>query len=296
MLASDVQLESATDRDKLRFSLTGEAGFNDGTAFPFVMLGLGLLGLHEIGRGGWRWFAVDLVWAIAGGLAIGAVLGILIGRVVIYLRREHKEGVGREEFLALGLIGLSYGTAVIAHTYGFLAVFAAGLVLRVIERQDTEVQTSDDGTKVDSESGEQTEPAYLAASVLNFNEQMERVLEVALVLVIGMMLTPEFLNPADFWFVPVLLLVIRPAAVFIGLAGGRVPRARLTLFSWFGIRGIGSIYYLTHGIGFGVPDDVARQLVSITLWVIATSVVVHGISVTPLMNWYQSKRGRRGRK
>jgi NhaP-type Na+/H+ or K+/H+ antiporter len=105
VLASDVQLESASDRDKLRFSLTGEAGLNDGTAFPFVMLGLGLLGLHEMGPGGWRWFAVDVLWAITGGLVIGAVCGVVVARLVLYLRRSHREGIGRDEFLALGLIG-----------------------------------------------------------------------------------------------------------------------------------------------------------------------------------------------
>lgn len=295
VLASDVQLESPSDRDKLRFSLTGEAGLNDGTAFPFVMLGVGLLGLHEIGHGGGRWFAVDLLWATASGLAIGATLGILVGRIVIYLRRHHREGIDREEFLTLGLIGLSYGTALIAHAYGFLAVFAAGLALRRIERLDTEEQRSNGGAKPDSESSEPTDPAHLAASVLNFNEQLERILEVALVLVIGMMLTPEFLNLTDIWFVPVLLLIIRPIAVFVGLAGSKATRAQKTLISWFGIRGIGSIYYLAYGMGYGMESDVARQLVSITLWVIATSVIVHGVSVTPLMNWYQSRRRSRGR-
>ena len=58
VLASDVHMTDPTDRDRLRFALTGEAGLNDGTAFPFVMLGLGLLGLHEIGAAGWRWVAV----------------------------------------------------------------------------------------------------------------------------------------------------------------------------------------------------------------------------------------------
>src|SRR5919206_497446 len=64
VLASDVQVEGPTDQDRLRFGLTGEAGLNDGTAFPFVMLGLGLIGLHELGQAGWRWFAVDVVWAV----------------------------------------------------------------------------------------------------------------------------------------------------------------------------------------------------------------------------------------
>ena len=133
VLASDVQVTGPRDRDRLRFTLTGEAGLNDGTAFPFVMLGLGLLGLHETGEGGWRWFAVDVLWAIPGGLLVGALLGTATGRLILYLRREHKEAVGLDDFLALGLIACSYGTALLLHTYGFLAVFAAGLALRKIE-------------------------------------------------------------------------------------------------------------------------------------------------------------------
>ncbi|HEX8672461.1 MAG TPA: cation:proton antiporter, partial [Longimicrobium sp.] len=134
VLASDVQVTHAADRDRLRFGLTGEAGLNDGSAFPFVMLGLGLLGLHEMGDMGWRWFAVDLVWAVVSGLAVGAVLGTLVGRLVLHLRRVHREAVGLDDFLALGLIAFAYGTALLVHGYGFLAVFAAGLALRRIER------------------------------------------------------------------------------------------------------------------------------------------------------------------
>jgi sodium/hydrogen antiporter len=115
VLASDVQVSGPRDRDRLRFTLTGEAGFNDGTAFPFVMLGLGLLGLHETGEGGWRWLVVDVFWAIPGGLLIGALLGTVTGRLILFLRREHKEAVGLDDFLALGLIALSYGTALLFH-------------------------------------------------------------------------------------------------------------------------------------------------------------------------------------
>ena len=79
VLASDVQIEQPDDRDRLRFSLTGEAGFNDGAAFPFVMLGLGLLGLHELGSYGWKWVAVDVVWAVLGGVLVGALLGLAVG-------------------------------------------------------------------------------------------------------------------------------------------------------------------------------------------------------------------------
>ena len=111
VLASDVQVANPGDRDRLRFALTGEAGLNDGTAFPLVMLGLGLLGLHDIGSFGWRWLAVDVIWAVTAGVAIGAVLGTAVGRLVLYLRRTHKEAVGLDNFLALGLVGLAYGAA-----------------------------------------------------------------------------------------------------------------------------------------------------------------------------------------
>src|SRR3954447_18804619 len=90
VLASGIQVEDAFDRDHLRFSLTGEAALNDGTTAPFMLLGLGLLSLHELGAGGWRWVIFDLAWAIAAAIAVGGGLGTLIGRLVIHLRREHK--------------------------------------------------------------------------------------------------------------------------------------------------------------------------------------------------------------
>jgi sodium/hydrogen antiporter len=302
VLASDVQLESPADRDKLRFSLTAEAGLNDGTAFPFVMLGVGLLGLHDLGSWGWRWIAVDVLWAISGGLAIGAVAGTLVARLVLHLRREHREGLGRDEFLALGLIGLSYGAALLAQTYGFLAVFAAGLALRAVERRDTgaaprrEVAAAAAAREAEEIATDHAStPAYMAEAVLGFNEQLERILEVALVLTVGMLAGPAHLHLEDLWVVPVLLLVVRPAAVLLGLAGGAAP-GRKGMICWFGIRGIGSVYYLMHGIGYGVPAAVAQRLVSVTLWTIIASVVVHGISVTPLMTWYEAKRERRKRE
>jgi hypothetical protein len=86
---------------------------------------------------GARWFSVDVVWAVAVGILVGALLGTLVGRVVVHLRRTYQEAVGLDNFLALGLIGLSYGLALLAGGYGFLAVFAAGVALRRVERQET---------------------------------------------------------------------------------------------------------------------------------------------------------------
>ena len=279
VLASDVQVVEASDRDRLRFSLTGEGALNDGAAFPFVMLGLGLLGLHDLGTGGWRWFAVDVLWATVGGLLIGGALGTLVGRLVVHLRSRHKASVGLDEFLALGLIALTYGLAVLSHTYGFLAVLAAGIALqRVTERPG---------------EGARTASADLMQQVQGFNEQLERIAEVAIVLAIGGMLAYTYLHASAVWFVLVLLLVVRPVSVWVGLLGAPVSRDQRVLISWFGIRGIGSIYYLMFAINHGLPRALAEELIALTLAMVAASIVVHGISVTPLMNAYARRKGRR---
>ncbi|HYO29119.1 MAG TPA: sodium:proton antiporter [Thermomicrobiales bacterium] len=298
VLASDVQVERPGDRDTVRFGLTGEAGLNDGAAFPFVMLGLGLLGLHDLGPFGLRWIGIDLLWATAAGLAVGAVLGTLVGRLTVYLRREHGEAVGLDEFLVLGLVALSYGVALLIHSYGFLAVFAAGLALRRIERLQTgpELHPVEEGEPVAPEDELATHPeaapAHLVSSLLGFNEKLERIGEVALVVVIGSLLDIAAFPTAAVWFVPLLLLAIRPLAVIVGV--GRLPvepRQRL-LLGWFGIRGIGSLYYLTYAIEHGVGEPLAGQLAALTLAAIAASVVVHGVSVTPLMERYGRRANR----
>jgi len=299
VLASGVQLEDVRDRNRLRFSLTGEAGLNDGTAFPFVMLGLGLCGLHELGAGGWKWWAIDVVWAIGAGLAIGAVCGALIGQGVIYLRREHHEGTGRDELLALGLIALSYGAAVQVHAYGFLAVFAAGLALRAVERRHTgkEPPPEELATEATLKPGEiathpEKAPAHMAGAVLAVNEQMERIVEVALVLVIAAALSPQYLRIDEMWFIAVLFLVIRPIAVHVGLLRQKITNSERRLISWFGIRGIGSLYYLMFVVNQGLPKDLTSQLISLTLTTIAVSIIAHGITVTPMMNWHLNRRRR----
>jgi len=93
VLASDVQVADPEDRSRLRVALTGEGGLNDGAAFPFVMLGLGLLGLHPLGEWGVRWFLVDVMWAVCGSLAIGGALGTLMGRLVLHLRMRHAQAL-----------------------------------------------------------------------------------------------------------------------------------------------------------------------------------------------------------
>jgi sodium/hydrogen antiporter len=300
VLASGVQLENVHDRNRLRFSLTAEAGLNDGTAFPFVMLGLGLSGLHDLGAWGWKWWTIDVIWAIFAGLGIGALCGTLVGQAVIYLRREHHEGIGRDELLALGLIALSYGAALQLHGYGFLAVFAAGLTLRSVERKHTGKEPPPEELAVEAvlkpdeiATDPEKAPAHMAGAVLTINEQIERIVEVALVLVVAAALSAHYLHLEATWFIAILFFLIRPISVSLGLLGQKIPASERRLISWFGIRGIGSLYYLMFVVNRGLPQDVTSELISITLTTIAISIVVHGITVTPLMNWHQKRRGAR---
>lgn len=306
VLASDVQVQHSGDDDRLRFSLTGEAGFNDGTAFPFVMLGLGLLGLHDLGAGGWKWLAVDVVWSIVGGLAIGALLGTLVARLVVHLRARHKEATGSDDFLALGLIAGAYGVALACHTYGFLAVFAAGLALRHNERALSEqAEAPEDGNSVElpaddaamEELREQmaTRPdraaSYLAREMLHFNEAQERIAELGLVVLLGAMLTRATWTNQALWLAPLLFLLVRPLSTSLGLLGTHKLKDAQPYIAWFGIRGIGSLYYLFFAIEHGLPAPLAERITALTFSIVTISIVAHGLSVTPLMKVYEKRNG-----
>jgi NhaP-type Na+/H+ or K+/H+ antiporter len=290
VLASGVKTDRGSDPNHLRFSLAGEGGLNDGTAFPFVLLGLGLLGHHELGSGAWRWVLIDLVWGTAGGLAIGATLGALIGRLVVYLRTRHQHAVGLDEFLSLGLIALTYGAAQVCAASGFLAVFAAGLALQRVEEQpsngSTPLGVSED-TAGHSNRVLATHPDHASAAmthaVHSFNAQLERLAELTLVLLVGAMLPYAALRTMQWWFIPVLFVVLRPVAVLVGTARSSQGWHQRVMTCWFGIRGIGSIFYLMFAIRQGVDPGLAEQLVTITLVTVAASILLHGASVRPLL-------------
>ncbi len=298
VLASEVQLMHARDGDELRRALTGEAGLNDGTAFPFVMLGLGLLGLHDLGAGGWRWWMVDVLWAIFGGLGLGAVMGHLTGRAILYLRIHRKETVALDEYLLLGLIGLTYGTALVLHAYGFLAVFAAGVALRAIERRqgETALMSGSEGVRplgeaqVEKAKDPEVGPAYLAGAFLTFNEQLEHILEVGMVVIVGVGLAFVGMPAAAWWFVPLLFLVVRPLSALPAWWTRRFTRKQMAGVAWFGLRGIGSIYYLSYAVEHGLSPELARTLTALTFAVVAASVVVHGVSVLPVLRFLQPRQ------
>jgi sodium/hydrogen antiporter len=299
VLASGVQSDPGSQPERLGFSLAGEGGLNDGAAFPFVLLGFGLLGIHELGPGLSRWWSVDLVWATLGGLGIGGLLGAATGRLVVYLRSRHDEAVGLDEFLGLGLVAMAYGIAQLALASGFLAVFAAGLALqRVRERPRSHTRPLAAAASSEGHSYETLAThshhasATMRDSVQGFNEQLERLAEMAVVLMVGAMLAYARPLPAVWWFVPLLLLVLRPLSVVASTVGERLTAPQRAMIGWFGIRGIGSVFYLLLALRYGVDGTVADTLVSLTLWTVAASIIAHGLTAQPLMHLYLTWRKR----
>jgi NhaP-type Na+/H+ or K+/H+ antiporter len=290
VLASGVQANAGADPDRVRFSLAGEGALNDGTVFPFVILGLGLMGLHDFGSVP-RWWIVDFVWTCAAGLAIGAAAGMLIGWLVVRLRTRYRQALGLDEFLSLGLISVAYGAAQSCAASGFLAVFAAGLALQRVKEQPRAGTESVDRARAGGRAAKRATRSHRASAsmsraVQGFNEQLEKLAELTIVLIVGAMLPYTSPTVSLLWFVPVFFVVLRPLAVAAVAYGATVPRRERALMSWFGIRGIGSVFYLMFAIHHGVGGAVANELVTLTLVTVAASIFVHGASASALMKRY----------
>ena len=282
VLATDVQIRHPGDRDQLRFTLTCEAGMNDGSAFPFVMLGLGLLGLHDLGDSGLRWIVVDVLWATAGAVAIGVVAGVALARLGWMLRRAPNQHQLLDDFLGLGLIGVVYGVCVMVDAWGFLAVFFAAVALR-----QTEMKLARKALP----QGE-TEPLpTVSEGSLVFKEHLERLSEVLLIILIGGTLFMDSWSWSAVGLALFLFLVARPASVLLALLRSGTPWRIRGLAAWFGVRGVGSLYYLMYAIQHGLPESLALQLIQPTLIVVTLSILLHGISVKPLLGifWRRGK-------
>ncbi|RZL04140.1 MAG: sodium:proton antiporter [Rubrivivax sp.] len=276
VLASEVQIRHPDDRDGLRFALTAEGGINDGAAFPVVMLALGLMGLHDIGDMGWRWLTVDVLWAVVSGVGLGWLCGLVVGRSVHALRQRGSP-LEAEEFLTCGVIALVYGAALLIHAYGFLAVFAAGGALARTERS----LRADKTAKPDGAH---------SSRLIHFSAQTENLAEVAIVLVIGASLASVNWTWQTVAFALLVMMVVRPLSVLATVPPGLMAWPQRRLLAWFGIRGVGSVYYLAYAVNHGVDGSTARALTNAVMITICVSILAHGISATPLMVHYMKKR------
>jgi NhaP-type Na+/H+ or K+/H+ antiporter len=278
VLASEVQIRSEHDRDAVRVSLTAEGGLNDGTALPVVMLALGLLGVGSLGAWGLHWMWHDFAWPIVGGALLGWGFGRGLSRVVhALLRRGH--GLCWDELLYLGIITVAYGLSRLTDTSSFLFVFAAALGL---------FRLSPEAANGLARAG--VEPDELSDRLLAFGHRCERLVEVAMVLMLG------FAMPWVEWrgelvaYAALLLVAVRPLSVYLTVPRRHMPKAQRRVVAWFGIRGVGSLFYLALVIDSGIAPALASDLVNATLPAIALSVLLHGISATPLMGLYRKRR------
>jgi sodium/hydrogen antiporter len=318
VLASTVSVNDAADHDRMRYGLSGEAGLNDGMAFPFVILGL--LWAEHGGAGDWigGWALHRLLWAVPAALVLGHLLGKSIGRLAVWLRSHHRDTAAPSDFLALALIALSYVGAETIGAWGFLAVFAAGVGLRSAELKVVKESPHPEAESSPSENAEEAEGApphppaedlvsanvaadalkepavaagTLVAETLSFGDTVERLLEILLVVLVGVSLA----NHWDARAVPLalmLMIVLRPLATLLLLAGAPISWAQRWLMGWFGIRGIGSLYYLSYVLNHGVSGRTAAELSSLTISVVAISILGHGVTAQPFLKWYERALSR----
>jgi NhaP-type Na+/H+ or K+/H+ antiporter len=264
VLAGDVGVGPPGEEDEREphFAVTAEAGLNDGLAFPFVALGL-FLALEDRGDL-WvvEWILADIVYAVPVGLALGAVGGYVLAAGVLWLRGNRLLGRDFDGWVAVGAVLLVYGVAELLGAYGFLAAFAGGLGFRRYER-DHEVN----------------ERVHQGAEVV------EKFSELAAILLLGSMVTLAGWAEAG-WagaaLVPVLLLAIRPAAVFLGFLGSGLPLHERAFLAWFGVRGVGSLYYVAVALVAGsLAVDDAQTIFWAVAACVVVSIVVHGVTGAP---------------
>ncbi|MET0767991.1 MAG: cation:proton antiporter [Aeromicrobium sp.] len=282
VLASDVQVEGPTtdeededeidERDEVRFALTSEAGLNDALAFPFVYLAILVAGAGSVADWGLEWLAWDVVGKVVIGVAVGMGTGWLLARSAFHSSRQSmRVAETGEPLLAIAAVLLSYGAAEVTRGYGFLAVFVCAMTLRSMERS-----------------------ADYHALMHQVIERLERLLTLVVLLLLGVAISGGLLEHLT-WSAAglglLLIFVVRPVTAWIALRirpGGLDPRERIAT-AFFGIRGIGSIYYLAYATGEAKFAE-ADLLWSTVGFVITVSVIVHGISATPVMRWLDAHR------
>jgi NhaP-type Na+/H+ or K+/H+ antiporter len=266
VLAGDIGVGPPGDEaeHEPNFALTAEAGGNDGLAAPLVLLGVFVA---EKGGTGWlgEWLVADLLYACAAGVAIGAAVGWGAAWSVHWLRDRDLLAPTFDGYHAVATALVLYGAAEAAGGYGFLAVFAGGLAFRRYEHDHE-----------------------LNGSVHAGAEQVEKFMELAAILLLGSLLTGEGLTAPGWtgWLLAiVLLVVIRPLSTFVSLFRSQVETAGgRTVVAWFGVRGVGTIYYAATVVGAGVLSGGEEKLVVWTaIACVIVSIVVHGVTGGPAL-------------
>ncbi len=274
VLAADVQVgpPKSGEEDEVRFGLTSEAGLNDGFAFPFVHLAIAL-GLSAATGEPWaaKWLLHNVLWEIAAGVIGGWLIGRAFGWLTFHVPADTQLSKTGDGLIAISATFISYGLTELIQCYGFLAVFVTALTLRRSHR--------------DHEFNRQMH---------DITEQVERIAMMVLLLLFGGALVSGLLRPLQWVDVAAalaILLVIRPVSGLIGLAGHRASRSEKMTLAFFGIRGVGSFYYLAYGLNHLELGN-ADRLWAIVGLVALFSILLHGLTVTPIMRTLDRRHGR----
>lgn len=274
VLASDLQVGAPGEggEDPVRFTLTSEAGLNDALAFPFVWLAVAVAAAGSLGDVDWtRWLGVDVAWRLLGALGVGWLVGYLLMHVVFRFERDQAISSTSDGLTALAIVLIVYGAAELLHTYGFLAVFVAAVVIR------------------NHEHGHD----YHATLNL-FAEQCERLLVALLLIGFGGALATGLLASLGWreWLGALLVvLVLRPVGGWICLCGTPLSGRERWATAIFGVRGIGSFYYLAFAFNHADFEE-APRLWSFVALVVLLSVLLHGITAKPVMRQLDRWRAR----
>ena len=259
VLAGDVQIGPPLEGGEhpVRYALTVEAGLNDGLAFPFVFLGL-LLAAGSIDSGGdlGVWFLRDYCYPIIVGALLGAAVGWILGKSMFHLPVNatlRRSGPG---VIALAGVLLCYGLVALAEGNGFVGVFFAGLFCRRVEARH-----------------------QFHRRLHAFSEALEHAVTAILLVMLGSTL-PTLWPVLDWQHTVIgfgLLLVIRPLTGWIGLLGTNLDPRERWVVAFFGVRGVGTIYYMAYASG--VVEFVNKdQLWALVAFTIFGSTVLHGLT------------------
>jgi NhaP-type Na+/H+ or K+/H+ antiporter len=264
VLAADVSAQSESEQDSPAFILSAESGINNGLAAALVMFVLGLMGLSDSDSGMLGSLTLLGVWAVAGGLLSGALIGAGMARWIKLLDPERQADF-LEEAMVFATAALAYGGAMAIRTDGFLAVLAAGVAL--------------------AHGGRLRRPLRnrpLMPRVLRLAARVERYTWLVILVLLGSLVASIDYKWWMLAFAALLILIIRPLAVRLGLGGVSMPDAQWRGVAWFPARGVASLYCLAFSINHGLSAPYARQLAGVTLIVMVTSIIASGITGLPL--------------
>jgi len=274
VLAADVQVGppggDPHEEDDLRFALTSEAGLNDAPAFRFTNAAIAMA-LAGTDASSWLvdWLTIDVTYKLAVGLLGGVLVGKLLS-VIVFRTSENLRLASRGEgFVALAGTFLAYGMTEAVGGYGFLAVFVAAVVLRRSE-EDHDFHTT----------------------LHDFAEQTEQLLMIALVVLLGGAVAGGILAPLTWSAAAVgllVLFVVRPVAAWVSLLGTTTPKGERAAIAFFGIRGIGSLYYLAYALN-AASFTRADTLWALVAFTIVVSIVVHGTTASIVTRRLDARR------